>query len=517
MIAKVFLLSLSLFLSGNWAVGQDFYDLDRIPTIELTFPEEDWQYPLHYYHGRDKDERHAVSATIDGERLDSVAVKFKGQSSYSRKFAKNPLNIDLNYWKDQKYQGYKNLKLSNGNLDPSWLREVLAYQIARKYMAAPKSNYVKLVVNGQFHGLYGNTEAVTGDFGEKYLNADDDNVRFKGNSPFGRFSGGPSALEYLGDDPTVYHKYYELKSDEPEGWEELVKLIKAIHNRSENIEEILDINNAIWMLAFNNVLLNLDSYSDFRQNFYLIQADNGQFRFVLWDLNLAFDGLGKPTGTIMQPDYDPLKFKDDKRYPLINLVLNNPHYRKMYFAHCRTILEENFSNDWYKTEAELHRTLIDETVKADTNWFFNYDYFRKNLTETVTPEMPAPFPYPGIVELMEARTSFLKKQEGYKATPPLFGEPKADFEEKDSTANVRILLPVSNAETVFLLVRKGRKKSFQKIEMTNSNGDFLAEIPNVKKKLEYYFYAENKEAGVFLPKRAAREFFTIKTSNIKKD
>lgn len=494
-------------------IGQDFYALDYIPTIELTFQEDNWQYSLHYYHSRNKDERQVVTATIDGTRFDSVAVKYKGQSSYSRKYAKNPLNIDLNFHKKQDYQGFKNLKLSNGNLDPSWLREILAYQIARKYMAAPQSNYVKLVVNGQFHGLYGNTEAVTGDFGKRYLKAKDDNVRFKGNAPLGRFSGGPSSLEYLGDSPTLYHQYYELKSDDQQGWDELVKLIKAIHERSENLEEILDINNAIWMLAFNNVLVNLDSYSDFQQNYYLIQNNSGQFHFVPWDLNLAFDGLGKPSGITMQPEYNPLKFKDDKRYPLLNLVLNKPRYRKMYFAHCRTILEENFVNGWYKTQATTYQQLIDKTVKADTNWFFQYEDFRKNLTETVVREMPAPFPYPGIVELMEARIAFLQKHTDYQKTPPLFGEPKVDLEQKDSLFSARILLPVSNTNEVFLMYRKSSKKPFKKVKMKANKDDYLAEIQGIKKKVEYYFYAENAEAGAFLPKRAGKDFFQLKMKN----
>jgi hypothetical protein len=270
-------------------------------------------------------------------------------------------------------------------------------------------------------------------------------------------------------------------------------------------------NSAIWMLAFNNVLLNLDSYSDFQQNYYLIQDNNRRFHFVSWDLNLSFDGLGKPSGTVMQPNYDPLKFKEDKRFPLINLVLNNPTYRKMYFAHCRTILEENFSNNWYKTEAEAHRRLIDETVKADTNWLFSYDDFNKNFTETVTREMPAPFPYPGIVELAEARTDFLKSHREYQKMPPLFGTPNAIFETIDSLSNVRISLPVSNVKTVYLMFRKKSKKSFQKMEMIWKENEYFIEIPNVKKKLDYYFYAENEEAGGFLPKRAAKAFFTKKS------
>ena len=39
----------------------------------------------------------------------------------------------------------------------------------------------------------------------------------------------------------------------------------------------MDIDRAIWMSVFNNVLVNLDSYSGpFRQNYYLIKDDNNR-------------------------------------------------------------------------------------------------------------------------------------------------------------------------------------------------------------------------------------------------
>jgi hypothetical protein len=83
---------------------------------------------MYQYYANDIDERLvAVSFTLNGESCDSLGVKFKGDSTYNENNAKNPLNIKLDYIEDQQFQGYKTLKLSNGQKDLSFIREVLSY------------------------------------------------------------------------------------------------------------------------------------------------------------------------------------------------------------------------------------------------------------------------------------------------------------------------------------------------------------------------------------------------------
>lgn len=514
---KSFAIILFFQLLGLPLFSQGFYDPMHLAKIELTFVEDDWQYPLHYYQSLDKGDRHIGKAIIDGQPFDSVGVRFKGFSSYSRNNAKNPLNIKLDHIiKKADYQGFETIKLSNGYLDPSWLREILAYKIARKYMVAPHSNYAQVFVNGKYHGLFGNTEDVDGKFAKRYLPAGKDNVLIKGNSPLGPFLGKRSSLEYLGSDTTAYYSAYEMKSDH--GWTELFQLIDILNNHPEKIEGILDMDQAIWMLAFNNVLVNLDSYSDFQQNYYLIQDDNGRFNFIVWDVNLAFDGLGKPQGVTMQHDYDPLAKQQDARFPLINLVLNNPTYRKIYFAHCRTILNENFLNDWYKDEAEKYRTLISDAVKKDSNSVFNFEAFNKNYTETFIKEKPSPFPYPGIIELMDARKEFLQNHSAYKKIAPAISDVNAVISKTDSTV-LTITAKILKPEKAYVFFRKNNSQIFQKIPMSDNgknadekaeDGIYSAAIPIEKKKIEYYIYAENKEAAQFSPERAEHEFYTFK-------
>ncbi len=504
------LLSLNCQAQGS---PPDLYDTYHITQIELKFVEEDWEYPMHYLHSVGKGDRHMGNATVNGMRFDSVGVRFKGFSSYKPKLSKNPLNIKLDYAsKKADYQGYETLKLSNGNLDPSWLREVLAYGIARKYMAAPQCNFAQVFVNGAYYGLFGSSEDVDRKFGERYLGASKKSVVVKGNSPLGPFAGKRSSLEYLGEDPSEYEKGYEL--DNGQGWEALINLTKTLKLHPEDIESVLDMDDAIWMLAFNNVLLNLDSYNDFQQNFYLIQDTTQRFHFVIWDVNLAFDGLGKPSNLTMQPNYDPLAKMDDERYPLINLVLKNSSYRKMYFAHCRTILNENFANGWYKTEAQKLHDLVADAVRQDTNWVYKYDAFEKNFHETYTAMTPAPFPYPGITEVMDARTAFLQNHKEYRKLPPAISGVAANSTEDDRS--VTVTATIQNGNKAWVGWRNSKGNRFEKTPMFDDgqhgdgqlkDGVYGAMLPAGSQSVQYYIYAENAEAAMFAPEKAEHETF----------
>lgn len=103
-------------------------------------------------------------------------------------------------------------------------------------------------------------------------------------------------LKYLGADSSFYMSAYEMKSDY--GWSDLIELCYTLENEIENIESVLDVDRALWMLAFNNVTVNLDSYiGGFAQNYYLYKDETGRFSCIIWDLNEGF-GTFDQTGTI---------------------------------------------------------------------------------------------------------------------------------------------------------------------------------------------------------------------------
>ncbi|MGB0932565.1 MAG: CotH kinase family protein, partial [Chitinophagales bacterium] len=443
--------------------------------------------------------------------FDSVGVKYKGNSTYNPNQTKNPFHIELDTFKEQDYEGYKDIKLSNVAKDPSFLREVLSYQVLRQYMDAPLSNYANVYVNGNLIGLYSNSESITKRFVNNRFYSKK-NTFIKCNPPAG---AGPQSndfpnLVYLGQDSTDYYDAYELKSDD--GWQELINLCDTLANHSDQIEEILDIDRVLWMHAFNNVLVNLDSYSGrFAQNYYLYRQDNGRFAPVVWDLNESFGrfsntGSGNLNSTTAKQRMDHLLHANDADFPLIQKLLSNPIYKRMYIAHCKTMLLENFDNQaYYVTGLELQST-IDAAVQADGNKFFTYNNFQDNLTDDVSGGGgPGGGTTVGITNLMDGRNDYLLGLADFTAVAPTISEIGV-VNTPIINQTVTVSAAIANGTTAFLKYRGDAEMPFSEVEMFDdgihndgaaNDGFYGAEITVSSALTEYYIYAENDNAGIF--------------------
>ena len=141
---KITLLVLVLSCSFS-SFSQDVFDIG-IREIEIFFSEPNWDDTLDVYYANDNGQRLiADSVLIDGIADQDVGIKYKGNSSYNINNVKNPLNIKLDYIHNgQSVDRYNVLKLSNGFRDPSFVREVLSYEIAREYMPASKVSTIKV-------------------------------------------------------------------------------------------------------------------------------------------------------------------------------------------------------------------------------------------------------------------------------------------------------------------------------------------------------------------------------------
>lgn len=525
---KYIFTSLLLFL-GLSISAQEFYDLNNIQTIEITFSQSNWDQLLDDEKQGDENYILAESLSINGTVFDSVGVKYKGNSTYNPNQTKNPFHIELDTYKDHEYDGYTDIKLSNVAKDPSFLREVLSYKVLRNYMDAPLSNYANVYVNGNLIGLYSNSEAVS----KKFVNSrfySKDNTFVKCNPPAGAGPGSSDLpnLVYLGTDSVNYYDAYELKSEF--GWNELIDLCDTLKNEIEFIENTIDIDRVIWMHAFNNALVNLDSYSGgFTQNYYLYKDDNGRFVPVVWDLNESFGkfamaGSGPPlNNTTAKQQLDYLLHDNEADFPLISQVLSIPQYKRMYIAHFKTIMEENFSDDSYYTESLELQTLIDDAVQADNNKFFSYANFQDNLVSDITGGGPMGST-PGITNLMDGRYNYIMSQSDFTATAPSISNINQSNPEPIIGESIFVTAEIDNTTEVLLGYRDNIKDVFTKIEMFDdgnhgdgaaNDGTFGVELEITNFYMQFFIYADNNEAGKFSPQRAEHEYheLTAKITN----
>jgi len=318
----------------------DLYAINQVKEIRLTFKQSNWQTQLDSLR-KNGDGLLVGQAKVDGSTYNNVGVRYRGSRSFKVGAKRNPLFIKLNFIdKKQNHQGYKKIKLSSSLRDPSMVREVLGYEIARKYMVAPKANYAKVYINKEYYGLYTNIEAIDDEFLEKHFGSDEGTFLkcapdFDSHSPDGCMPNVFGALAYE-EDVSCYIHNYELESKD--GWDDLIALTDALNNRPEQLSTILDIDQTLWMLAYNNVLVNLSSYSGRRsQNYYLYKNDKGQFVPIIWDLNLAFGSyknamVGSDLNLKQLQELNPLLHMDNKYKPLINKLLTNDTYKKTYLS-----------------------------------------------------------------------------------------------------------------------------------------------------------------------------------------
>lgn len=494
---------------------EDFYSSDTIREIKISFSEDNWDEILDSLYVAGNKERMQATLFIDGHRYDSVGVRYKGYSSSSVDRVKNPFNIKLNYIiAGQRHLGVDKIKLSNVIQDPSFLREVLSYDIARNYMPASRANFANVYVNDTLIGLYTNVEAVNNEFLEKHFrNAE--NVLVKGNPETVDLYGENSNLsDGPGVDSTAYQSLYSMESDY--GWSDLYSFIDTLNNHINHIHQVLNVDRALWMHALNYSLINFDSYVGYAQNYYLYKDIEGRFNPILWDLNMSFasfrltDASSNFDGfSIAQAkEIDPLTHYNDFSVfprPLLRNLFESKRNRLMYMAHIRTIMLENFANQAYKDSIDSYKALIDQSVENDLNKFYSYEDFLHNSDSTVSDLID----YPGIIDLMEGRLSYLSSYPGFQGEP-LFSNLSYSPEEPEALDSIRISLHVSNSADVILFYRQLPNLRFNELPMSSEDGStFVSKLEYQNRDIEFYVYAENDSAGAFLPSRAAYEYYTI--------
>jgi len=529
--ARFLLIGCLLVLTGlqkGWS-QTTFYDLNTIQKIEVYFAQSNWDYQLDTSKYGADDYVVADWVKVNGVQYDSVGVKYKGNSSYDSTYTKNPIHIELNHVNGQSYQGIKDIKLGNGYDDPSMIREVMAYGILKNYMDCPRSNFAQLYINGSYIGLYSNDESINKDFCSTYFNSSS-NTFFKCNPIVAAGPTTKSNLKYIPlADSTGYFNYYELKSDY--GWNELVGLCDTVTNYASSISSVMDADRLAWMLAFNSVLVNLDSYTGvFCQNYYLYKDNTNRFNPIVWDLNMAFGGfpfvgsgnssMGSLSVTNMQ-QLSPTFHATDPYWPLINAILGNPSLKKQYIAHARTINNENFVSGNFATTGTQLQALVDTAVQSDNNKFFSYSQFQGGMN---TDYPVGSYTVPGISNLMNARSTFLQNNADFQYAPPVITNVNVSNASPalNSTVDFTASVANTNSNSVYLGSRGSASDKFIRVQMFDDgahndggSGDNVYGVTLTITALftQYYIYAENNDAGMFSPERAEHEFYSLQSQS----
>jgi spore coat protein CotH len=271
------------------------YDPQTVRTFFLEFEDADWEKELIDFHRTDVEV--PAKLTVDGKTYQNVGVHFRGQSSFGvGEGRKHSINLSLDFVNEsQQLQGYRTLNLLNSHEDPTFLRSVLYYQVAREYIPAPKANFARVVINGENWGIYVNVQQFNKEFAKDWFGTTK-GARWKTpGSP-----GGRASLAYLGDDVAQYRRIYSIKSkDDPKAWADLIKLCKVLNETPPDkleaaLAPMLDIDEALKFLALENALINNDGYWIRTSDYSIYQDEKKRFHILPYDANETFARPGGP-------------------------------------------------------------------------------------------------------------------------------------------------------------------------------------------------------------------------------
>jgi len=294
-------------------LSSDFiFNQNELRTFELKLTEKD----LEKIDGDPTAEQYVEGMLIfEGDTISPVGIRYKGsvgawvgcvdgpnlfEPSGKKICTKLSTKVKIN-WKgrDERFYGLKKLQFHAQNLDKSHLRERLGYWLFKTMgVETSRSVHARLVINGEFSGLYALTEQIDGAFTDYHFDDKDGNL-YKEVWPL-----------YMNGEPmnpqTLISALKTNEDDNPS-----VDIISGFADKLSNAEksdipniisEYMDINKIISLAVVDRTIRHDDGFLHWycdeggcsSHNFYWYEEPNKKkVNLIPWDLDNAFENIIK--------------------------------------------------------------------------------------------------------------------------------------------------------------------------------------------------------------------------------
>ncbi len=389
-------------------IGNSVFQLDSMLTIRMYFPYPAWMDTLEDNYTS----RREVPATFIclGDTLDSVGVRYKGNSSYGlASGTKKSFKLDFDeFVSGQRLDQLEILNLNNSFKDPTLMREVLMYDYLNEHGAsAGRAAYANVYVNDEYRGVYVTVEEVDTD---EFLND------HYGESGGNLYKGDPNGtLQWLGTDTNQYRTRYEKHSNEEEDdWSDLIRLCDEINNTPigdlpDSLAPLFDIPELMRFISVNTLMVNLDSYQGTGHNHFIYHRDDERFQMLPWDLNEAFGNFNFGMSATTIKNLDVFYLNSPPNRPLLNRLYQTQIMKDLLLHHLWNYLRGPWSPAAMNVKIDALYALIQPSVYADTCKQFTTAQFETNINSDI-PANPPGTAIIGLRSFVTARTTAVNTQ-----------------------------------------------------------------------------------------------------------
>ncbi|MBO6794621.1 MAG: CotH kinase family protein [Balneolaceae bacterium] len=394
MIRHSLLPALILILSST-AFAQSttdwIFDDSTLPEIYITInPEHLDSILTHNYSDK---EYPAEFVFMREETRDTVSnIGFRIRGNTSRASQKKSFKVSFDTFEDgREYYGLDKMNINGEHNDPSIIRSKLSWDVfAALDVPAPRSNHVKLYINGDYYGLYINVEHIDNEFVDDRFGSDAGNL-YK--------SLYPSDLTYLGENPGDYkreehgRRIYELKTNEDvDDYTDIANFIKFLAQASDQdfehkIRDYINVDGVLRVMAVDMLTGMWDDYMFNKNNFYLYQnPETNTFEFIPFDYDNTFgiDWFNIDWSTRNINDWG----SNDNR-PLTDRLFAIPKYKNRLHYYIKYLLDNHFNEQVMFPEIDRLKAMIQTAAEDDTYRTLDYGYSVEDFNNSYTQALGA--------------------------------------------------------------------------------------------------------------------------------
>jgi hypothetical protein len=299
------------------------FDQEKLHTFELTLSDQN----LAYLDSAPSLEEYVPGTlTFEGETL-PVGIRYKGSvgawvgclsgeeflsTEGEKECTKLSTKIKIN-WEDSDDTFYevKKLQFHSQNLDPTKMHERLGYWLFREMgVPAPRSVHARLIINGQFNGIYALTEQIDGRFTRENFDDGTGNL-YKEIWPITN-NGSPMPIEPL-------QGSLKTNEDEDPTFDVIQQFAQAVINtdnrtRQDVMRQWMNVDQALAYMVVDRAIANDDGVLHFycggseeiefgggcnSHNFYWYEDPTAELiHLIPWDLDNAFDNITGPANPV---------------------------------------------------------------------------------------------------------------------------------------------------------------------------------------------------------------------------
>ncbi len=263
-------------------------DPARVIEISIEIPKADWaalcqqtrdpgkvfqgviENPFTYFKG---------DITIDGVTIKSVGIRKRGFiGSLDNHYPSIKVNFG-EYVTQSPIKGLDGLTLSNNKQDTSLVSQFLSYQLFNAAgVQAPRCNFARVTVNGEYLGVYTNVESIAKPFLKRRFGNDDGNLYEGTLADF-----YPKAIDRL--EIKTNKKNHDLSKVT-----QLAKLLAGKEAISvDEVSRTVDIDNFLRFWTMESLISFWDGYTNNQNNYWVYDNEaNGKLYFMPWGADMAF-------------------------------------------------------------------------------------------------------------------------------------------------------------------------------------------------------------------------------------